>query len=160
MDINEMKSEFLESYEKHFNSKVPDLLSCYDKHFIEHIKIINKLGISANYFYNKINEFIVKTNKRPLIYNYNEKLIIKIIKEEKTPIKSKFIDTNITIEKQNAIKKRFCFLWSTENIFKTHVFLYKCFTKNFLLQDIQFMELYNSNYDFQGFRDDIIEYIK
>jgi len=51
-------------------------------------------------------------------------------------------------------------IWQTNNIYKTHIFLYKCFTKEFLLQDNQFKELYNNNHEFDGFRSDIEEYLK
>jgi hypothetical protein len=161
MTIDEMKKEFIKAFKDYFeNKEVPILMNSYDRHFKEHLYIVDKLNITPSLFYTKINDHLIKTNKHPTIHLYNEKTITKILKKDNTPIKSKLINTDITIDKLNAIKKRFMFIWNTNNIFRTHVFLYKSFTKKFLLQDNQFMELYNNGYDFQGFRQDIEDYIK
>ncbi|HNQ19983.1 MAG TPA: hypothetical protein PKI46_02860, partial [Bacteroidales bacterium] len=122
MEIKDLKNEFLDAYEKHFDTTLPDLLASYDKYFLEHLKIIEKLIITPNYFYNKINEYLVKKGKKPTIHDYNERNIIKIIKEDKLP-KNKLIDFEITIDKQNKIKNKLSVLWNTSNIYKTHAFL-------------------------------------
>ena len=156
--INDYIELFKISYKKHYGKDIIIKPKNY-KYFHKHIEICDKLLIQPAVFYNMINNYLSKNNINPLISSYSEFRILSLIKQESKNTKNISVDNIVSIEKQNKIKKKLEALWSSDNIFKTHSFLYKIFTKEYLLQDKQFMELRNKKYDFQGFDIDIAEYI-
>jgi hypothetical protein len=65
MTIDEMKKEFIKAFKDYFEDKeVPILMNSYDRHFKEHLYIVDKLNITPSLFYTKINDhsFIQRKN--------------------------------------------------------------------------------------------------
>ncbi len=156
--INDFIAIFKQSYEKHFKKEITIKPNNY-KYFHNHMEICSRLVITPEYFYDMVNNYLENNKIKPLISSYSEYKILTLIKQESKHTKNTRVDNNVSIDKQIKIKKKLEMLWASENIFKTHSFLYKIFTKEYLLQDNQFIVLYNNKYHFQGFYTDIQEYL-
>jgi hypothetical protein len=158
--LNKIKLAFLKSYKLFFKESL-DLNPRYDIIFKKHLKLIEKLDTTAENFYDSINRYIQQQRLKPDIKLYNENIYKKFNKVD-LRIKSfnEVIENKELMEYYESIKNTMESAWNSKNIFKDYPFCFQLFHSMFLIQDKQFMELYNNNYDFMGFREVIKDYIK